>query len=87
MPEQFYTQLAAGSSPADSTSFTEKDGKGLHLVTVLPYLEWREKWQKEDKDIQVHFFLLVFGLLCMYRYGQTYMAVIYCLRKVTVSEN
>ena len=28
----------------------EKEGKELRLVSVLPYLAWREKWMEEDKD-------------------------------------
>ena len=28
----------------------EKEGKELRLVSVLPYLAWREKWIEEDKD-------------------------------------
>ncbi len=28
----------------------EKEGKALRLVSVLPYLEWREKWPEEEKD-------------------------------------
>ena len=28
----------------------EKKAKELRLVSVLPYLAWREKWMEEDKD-------------------------------------
>lgn len=28
----------------------EKEGKELRLVSVLPYLEWRDRWAEEDKD-------------------------------------
>lgn len=28
----------------------EKEGKELRLISVLPYLEWRERWPEEEKD-------------------------------------
>ncbi len=51
-----YTFMVGGAMGFDMLAaevlldLREKEGKELRLVSVLPYLEWREKWPEQEKD-------------------------------------